>query len=1259
MFASVALALALQEAATEPRLIVPGGFVAEIVAEAPEVRWPSAVHCLEDGSLLVAEDPMDMVGPAHEPIDRILRFALGKRRPDQRLTTVFAEGLYAVFGIESLGSQVFVVNTPHLTLLEDADRDGRAERRETLVEGLGPAPRAGSGFNDHVVSGVCLGLDGRLYLSVGDKGIPRARGRDGSEISLRGGGVVRLRPDGSRLEVLATGTRNHLDVVLDEQGEMFVLDNSDDGLGWWTRLAHVVEGGYYGYPFDYGGHPERMLPCIADFGGGAPAGGLFYGESAWPLAYRGSFFWCEWGKGSIERFELARDGATYRIAHQGEFARGEGGLEFRPLDLCLSPDGSYLYVADWGHPGWQSDEVTGRVWRIRRAGPEPASRGRLGPVPETFEGWIEALGDDSASARRRAQRALVEMGSNPIRERLIEVLAENPVERRRRHALWALFELGGARAREAIVAALEYPNDDVAIQALRALGQREGELPPAAFELLAAGPPHVRREAAICIGRLGGAAEAPDLIAALRHERDPWVRWSIGTALRRIGCFDERLMAWPVQSEETRDTLLEVVRGVYDTESLAGLAAFASGKGSGGLPDWPLRLAPARARALEVIAGLELEPAPWDGSWWSTQPARGPPPAKTLEWAGTALARATLREALADPAPVVRRAALEVLRASPEGALALVRAQFARETEPDLRRLALELFAERADADALELLAAVLRDPRADAGEQALAVLAASRIDTPAMQALLLEAVRADALDPEALAPAVAALAGVDGPEAGALLKERLGHPAEALRAAALRALAPRIGAEAPAAELQGLLARGLDDPSTRVQREAVGLAGELGARALVPRLLALAGDPLLRADAYRALASLPDAQSLDVWLAGLAALETREASRLGLRARREELLAELERRHLRGALREPLLGDLRRIYAEPLPLVDWRVAGPYRRDSTTPLFDGRDLARLWSDPDRLQPSLLDWEARSAEPLDGRVDLAELLGAPEDLEIWARSSFSLAQAGELELLLGSDGPLSVWIDGRRVHDGPHLRAWSPAQSRVELELEAGEHELLLRAQEGQVALGFSAALARRGGSALFEDAGLGTDEQRVASLGEYALRHRGDITRGYKLFNDTRRLGCVRCHALTTDKGRIGDSVGPDLDGIGARASRGQLISSILEPSRQIASGYAAERLWTTDGRQFTGKIVLERGGKLVLVEGSGERVVLPSESIAGRTALDASVMPDGYDALLTARELADIVTFLESLEAGEPPDGIAGPPEEAGRSGE
>src|SRR5687767_4284280 len=75
---------------------VPAGWTIERVAQAPQIRHPSVVCCAPDGRLFVAEDPMDINAPADQPLGRIVCIL-----PDGK-STVFAEKLYAVFGMQYL-----------------------------------------------------------------------------------------------------------------------------------------------------------------------------------------------------------------------------------------------------------------------------------------------------------------------------------------------------------------------------------------------------------------------------------------------------------------------------------------------------------------------------------------------------------------------------------------------------------------------------------------------------------------------------------------------------------------------------------------------------------------------------------------------------------------------------------------------------------------------------------------------------------------------------------------------------------------------------------------------------------------------------------------------------------------------------------------------------------------------------------------------------------------------------------------------------
>jgi len=72
----------------------------ELVAQSPQIRWPSVVECAPDGRIFVAEDSMDMPGPGNKPVDRVLCI-----HPDGRIT-VFAQHLYAVFGLKYIDGKL-------------------------------------------------------------------------------------------------------------------------------------------------------------------------------------------------------------------------------------------------------------------------------------------------------------------------------------------------------------------------------------------------------------------------------------------------------------------------------------------------------------------------------------------------------------------------------------------------------------------------------------------------------------------------------------------------------------------------------------------------------------------------------------------------------------------------------------------------------------------------------------------------------------------------------------------------------------------------------------------------------------------------------------------------------------------------------------------------------------------------------------------------------------------------------------------------
>src|SRR5262249_10849845 len=98
------------------------------------------------------------------------------------------------------------------------------------------------------------------------------------------------------------------------------------------------------------------------------------------------------------------------------------------------------------------------------------------------------------------------------------------------------------------------------------------------------------------------------------------------------------------------------------------------------------------------------------------------------------------------------------------------------------------------------------------------------------------------------------------------------------------------------------------------------------------------------------------------------------------------------------------------------------------------------------------------------------------------------------------------------------------------------------------------------------------------EEQRPKRLGSVikpaeVLARKGDAARGKELFFKSAGLQCVNCHRI----GGIGSTLGPDLTTIGKKYSRGQILESILEPSKSIEPKYVTYLAETTDGQVHTG----------------------------------------------------------------------------------
>ncbi len=127
-----------------------------------------------------------------------------------------------------------------------------------------------------------------------------------------------MNPDGSDIELVATGFRNEYDIAFNQQGELFTYDADmewDVGTPWYrpTRINHVISGGEFGWRNGTGKWPEYYpdsFGAAVNIGPGSPTGICFGYGTKFPKKYQDALFICDWSYGNIHAVHLSPEGST-------------------------------------------------------------------------------------------------------------------------------------------------------------------------------------------------------------------------------------------------------------------------------------------------------------------------------------------------------------------------------------------------------------------------------------------------------------------------------------------------------------------------------------------------------------------------------------------------------------------------------------------------------------------------------------------------------------------------------------------------------------------------------------------------------------------------------------------------------------------------------------------------------------------------------------------------------------------------------------
>lgn len=546
-------------------------------------------------------------------------------------------------GIISMGDKVYVLHTVFsketgiasgmdLVVFEDKNHDGVADGPSSpLIQHISSPKFLQSRGTDHATNGIRMGIDGWIYIAVGDFGFHNATDRSGKKMTMLGGGVVRVRPDGTEMEVYTHGLRNIYDVAIDPYMNIFARGNTNDGGGWNVRFSNQIQSGEYGYPVLFKHFTDEIIPALIDVGGGSGTGALFMDDDTWPAQYNQVPMMADWGRSQLYIHRVTADGPSFT-------QKEESFVKLAQItDVDVDASGR-AYLSAWDGAGYSGNPKKGFV--VRATPKQWTYKSFKNPQELSISKLVDLLKSGSGVARLAAQQELLTRPADKVTKPVWALVtnAKLPLVVRIA-AMYTYAQAAGVNANENLA---KLASDATMREyALRALADRKiynSNVSTGTFiQALSDGSPRVRLAATIGLGRLGKADAAqallktpvpasfappamgtegphatPNSAIILPHVavRSLIALNAVDACVKAIGTENSTLALW-------------ALRYMHDPKAVSGLINAYQKSNDAAL----------KKQIIVTLSRLYKKEADYDGSWWwSTRPDTHGPYYKGITW---------------------------------------------------------------------------------------------------------------------------------------------------------------------------------------------------------------------------------------------------------------------------------------------------------------------------------------------------------------------------------------------------------------------------------------------------------------------------------------------------------------------------------------------------------------------------------------------------------------------------------------------------